>query len=531
MICALLVSSCAKQESSSSSKTLSDEEMSSISTSMNTLISDLSTEEESGEESVLTSEEASTEETVSHQESTDEPTSEAESSEETFSYQESATEVTSEQVTSEEESLTSDSSVESLTSDSLTSDVITSDSEMTSKDDPMKYWAGLSKNQFGDAFRKTLKALINDTGSKTIGYSANNAVLAESDKALNGKAGIIPFYHPDYCATTGWNKEHVWPDSRGAGKSGPGADPQMLRPTANACNSARGNNFYGLNGSNEFDPARCSADTKNGDPYPLYEPARGEAARIIFYVAARYGTDTNMTLSNNPSDSADKHTMGTLKYLVQWNNQYPVTAQEIRRNNYLHEQGFARNPFIDNRDFVNYIWDENGYRKNAYDEGTLPGGSEWIPDSSEYTSHTHEETTSLEPIVIEGDYTFDSSANWPTSYPSSESIIADDYNIRFGYYYAATYNNFDSLQFKKGVDAYICNVDAFEPIDKLVVTMASGGNALTVYAGDAKNPSTEVKPNQDGSYSLNGARYLKLVNKASNAVYLKQFKLSFVDNI
>ena len=58
--------------------------------------------------------------------------------------------------------------------------------------------------------------------------------------------------------------------------------------------------------------------------------------------------------------------MGTLRYLIQWNNQYPVTEQEKRRNECLDKEGFSRNPFIDDRELANYIWDEEGLRKEAY---------------------------------------------------------------------------------------------------------------------------------------------------------------------
>lgn len=211
--------------------------------------------------------------------------------------------------------------------------------------------------------------LINSTGNRTISYSTNNAILAESDKALKNQKGIIPFYHDENAATTDWNKEHVWPRSRGAGKTGAGADPHMLRPTYTNDNSSRGNNFYGIpktDGSKTYDPA-CLG----------YEPARGESARIIFYVATRYygqcflGTK-GLELSNNPNDLASENTMGRLDRLIEWNRKYPVTDQEKRRNESLDKQGFGRNPFIDHPELVEYIWNSNGLRNSSSDiEGPI----------------------------------------------------------------------------------------------------------------------------------------------------------------
>lgn len=295
-------------------------------------------------------------------------------------------------LSSEETTLVSASEEES------SSDIVNSSSPDSSKSSDGQHVPDVDSRwpvnfaEYGAAFRNRLAKLIRSSGTKTIGYKANNNVLAVSDKAINGKAGIIPFYHPDDCSTTDWNKEHVWPSSRGAGESGPGSDPQMLRPTAKSCNSARGNKFFGI-GSDVFDPAECSGDS---DSFPLYEAARGEVARIIFYCATRYydtcgsggssSGDAPLSLSNNPNDSAGKHTMGRLDYLVEWNNKYPVTAQEVRRNNYLHSQGFARNPFIDHPEYANWIWDKQGIRTS-------------LPDTD-----TPIESTSIEPISYKHSY-------------------------------------------------------------------------------------------------------------------------------
>lgn len=222
-------------------------------------------------------------------------------------------------------------------------------------------WADLDFYSYGAEFRDQLARLIEDTGDRTVSYSGSTDILRESDESPDHPGCITPFYHPDTDYLTdnypnNWNKEHVWPNSRGAGKSGPGSDPHMLRPTVKEENTDRGNNFYGI-GSKQFDPASVVG----------YEPSRGEAARIIFYVATRY--HNKLSLSNNPNDSTSENTMGTLRYLVQWNNRYPVTDAEIRRNEYLDSAGFGRNPFIDNPDFANYIYTEEGLRTSVYEGG------------------------------------------------------------------------------------------------------------------------------------------------------------------
>ena len=378
------------------------------------------------------------------------------------------------------------------------------------------YWKSLQRSEYGETFRKSIQSLINKSGNKTIQYSDNNAVLAKSDQALNGKAGIIPFYHSDECATTSWNKEHVWPDSRGAGKSGPGSDPQMLRPTASSCNSARGNKFYGVN-SNEFDPARCSIDTKNGDPFPLYEASRGEAARIIFYVAARYGNGSRMTLSNDPTDSKTLCTMGTLKYLYEWNNKYPVTAQEIRRNNYLHSQGFARNPFIDDRNLVNFIWDEKGLRTTPF-EGDIPEVEDLsLPPVDESISYNDSEIGSLEMK----DFSIDTWGFLPGAYPKEAEQIVTFSGIRFACKNVATFDKGKTLQIKKE-DGYFANVDPI-PFNSLEITLSSGELPL-VYAGTSRGEETLLEPSNN-RFSLQNARYFKF--RSNNLGAIKVSSISF----
>ncbi len=289
----------------------------------------------------------------------------------------------------------------------------------TSKNTLNTMWKDLDLNTYGNTFRAKLQTLINATGNKTISYKTNNSVLSQSDKASSG-SGVVPFYHADTDSTTNWNKEHVWPNSRGAGKTGLGADPHMLRPTISTENSSRSNYFYGnggSDGSNTWDPASFG-----------YEPARGEAARIIFYCATRYyktcGTggsssgSAGLELSNNPNDNKDLHTMGRLDRLIEWNNKYPVTEQEKKRNEYLYSNNFGRNPFIDHPDLANYIWDVNGIRSTKY-TGTISSGG----NSGSDTGNTDTDST---------DYSYEydvvSDLTKLSSY-TNVSIIATDNNV------------------------------------------------------------------------------------------------------
>ncbi len=275
-----------------------------------------------------------------------------------------------------------------------------SSSEITSvsRPDADPKW-NVNFNEYGNTFRKTLQTLIKGYKSRTATYSDCLSIGAKAAAYPTlGSNEFVPFYHaaPNVTegvisstgnaktGTKGCNREHVWPDSRGCGKTGPGSDPFIIRPTLTSDNTDRKNYFYGESGGSTWDPKSCG-----------YENARGEAARVILYAAtAYYGTcgtggsskgSNPLELTNNPNDGKDNHTMGKLVDLLKWNKQYPVTAIEKQINDYLAKQGYGRNPFVDHPEYANYIWNTTGVRTTPVAGGE--GGSTPLPprvDENEY---------------------------------------------------------------------------------------------------------------------------------------------------
>ena len=225
----------------------------------------------------------------------------------------------------------------------------------------------------GAEFRNALQTIMASKKVKTISYSECLGVGAKAAAYPTASSStFVPFYHDaSTTATTGQcNREHTWPNSRGSGKEGPGADPFIIRPTLTSENSDRGNLFYGNTKSNEWDPASCG-----------FDGARGESARVILYAATMYYKN-GLSLSNNPSDATSKKTMGTLSTLLTWNTTYAPTPIEIQINEYLSANGYGRNPFVDHPEYANYIWDRNGLI-----DGEIP------PDPTEFTDGLDIEST------------------------------------------------------------------------------------------------------------------------------------------
>ena len=205
----------------------------------------------------------------------------------------------------------------------------------------------------GAEFRNALQTKMVSKKTSSSSYSSCLSIGAKAAAyPTSSSSTFVPFYHDaTVTATTSQcNREHTWPNSRGSGTSGPGADPFIIRPTLTSENSDRQNFFYGTKGKSakEWDPASCG-----------FEASRGESARVILYAATMY-YQNGLSLSNNPNDSTDLKTMGTLSTLLAWNAAYAPTPIEIQVNEYLSSNGYGRNPFVDHPEYASYIWDNNG---------------------------------------------------------------------------------------------------------------------------------------------------------------------------
>ena len=458
---------------------------------------------------------------------------------------------------------------------------------ITSVDASSSAWNALDYSSYGVEFRNQLSELIYDTGHRTIGYSSNNEVLKHSDASPTHPDEVVPFYHSEEDHTNSWNKEHTWPNSRGAGKSGPGADPHMLRPTYSSENSSRGNDFYGPEGNRQWDPASLG-----------FEGARGEAARIIFYVSTRYHS-RGLVLSNNPNDNWDViKSMGTLRYLVEWNNKYPVTNSERRRNDYLEEEGFGRNPFIDNPDLANYIYDVNGLRTTPYHGGdhnpdgvyltlspsslSLPVGergelSVSVYGASEDSLNVYSYDTSVATVTSISDTEFrveavgvgetsifvssteDPSASVSCSvevYDPDEVVTGDrqieltasslnlgQYNdsdqtvevggVAFGYNTVGNFDGGRTIQMKKS-QGKIWNEANNGNIQSIVVSYTKGAESVACYFGDSLKPNNgKANPTSSGevyTYRPSGpATYFQLVNGNASVANIQSIQINFAE--
>lgn len=212
----------------------------------------------------------------------------------------------------------------------------------------------------------TLKAQLNGIidGHTNIGYDAARTALQVTDadvahpghmftvydrQSLNVAAinpgGPIPGW--DNAAT--WNREHVWPRSRGILDSGmDDADLFNLRPALTAGNGSRQNfNFGAVYDSQPFGLVTAP----NPDMWYAGNADAGMIARQTFYMAVRYdGTDASTTdlelATGNPAASGS--VLGDKERLLEWHYAAPPDDFERRRNQIIYDDyQHNRNPFTD----------------------------------------------------------------------------------------------------------------------------------------------------------------------------------------
>ena len=209
----------------------------------------------------------------------------------------------------------------------------------------------------------------------------------------------------------GINQEHIWAKSQGfeeLGDGGARGDPMHLWAADGKSNNLHSNDSFGY-----VDMSKTYS-TPSGIPYAqnnlkgtsntlgsgsVFEPQdsdKGDIARAIFYMAARYnyisGSDKDGIDSDNPnlkvsqmagskasytSTTSIPGEMGCLTDLLYWNHIDPPDEFEIHRNNLLfNNYTHNRNPFIDYPEWADYIWGSVKYDGRNYQSyNSTPTGS------------------------------------------------------------------------------------------------------------------------------------------------------------
>jgi len=239
-------------------------------------------------------------------------------------------------------------------------------------DPPPGYYntaAGLS----GEALQTALRGII--SGHTVIPYTSSTvpdtwAALKVLDEDPGDSTKIKLTYSGVSVLKSdpGWNREHLWPQSRGIGDSGADySDLFNLRPAYASVNSARSNKFFDESDPGDpgyQSPAASLAAVNTSSDSNSWEPMdneKGDIARALFYMDIRY--DGNLSIDPNTSDLVLENQidvisdMAVLQTLLAWHDMDPPSEEERRRNHQIYTlyQG-NRNPFVDHPEYAEFIF-------------------------------------------------------------------------------------------------------------------------------------------------------------------------------
>jgi serine protease len=239
-----------------------------------------------------------------------------------------------------------------------------------------KYYTKVN-GKTGEELKKTLNDIITENHKKLTYKKAYNA-LEFTDEDPNNPENIILFYtgrsqakklRSQFDYKNGWNREHVWPKSKGFKSQSSNyayTDLHHLRPTDTTVNSSKGNKDLDDGGKNVKEAKGTKSDYDSWEPR---DEIKGDVARMMFYMAVRYEglgdkyDDYDLELVDYTGTESSKEDFdgryGKLSTLLEWHALDPVDDRERLRHERVYEIQKNRNPFIDNPEWVGYIWPEN----------------------------------------------------------------------------------------------------------------------------------------------------------------------------
>ena len=257
--------------------------------------------------------------------------------------------------------------------------------------------------------KSTLTTLMTSTHKDESTY-ANCRDYAYYTDCENGNTTYVTTLYTSHSATksewnTGWNREHVWPQSLGGGNtSGGGADLHHIRPSESGVNSSRGNKKYG-----ETDNSNKVTSSKTGllggySTSTYFEPldnVKGDVARICLYVYVRWGSSWGADSVTEVFQSVD--------VLLEWCALDPVDTWEMERNDVIQGVQGNRNVFIDYPELAWKIFGktvpsnlvspsngvENGTVSGGGNQGGNEGGSQGGNEGGTTPSCTHTNKTTV----------------------------------------------------------------------------------------------------------------------------------------
>ncbi|MGU3375153.1 endonuclease [Chryseobacterium sp. M5A1_1a] len=314
---------------------------------------------------------------------------------------------------------------------------------------------------------------------------------------------------------TGYNREHMMPQSTFYSNYPMYSDLFYVIPTDAKINQLRSNYPYGISSTV---PANILATFTNSSkigkstipnlPYTgyVYEPIdefKGDVARSILYFSIRYegklGTfkytaNANPASDTNPLDGTEERAFepAYIAMLLQWHQQDPVSQREIDRNNTVYNIQKNRNPLIDNPNWVTAIWSQT-------------------PDA------TAPQTPSN--LVSTQNSAYFTNLSWT---PSSDTDIIGYKVYQNGNLVATTKGTTASIDHLTPSTTYNYTVKAYDA--GYLLSPESNIASITTLATDVYSKDLFVSKYLEGSSNENKA--IEITNKTGHPINLSDYRLS-----
>lgn len=230
-----------------------------------------------------------------------------------------------------------------------------------------KGYSGLSYSGLWDAFKTTD---VHPGTTKIWDMYSDCSFIAGKDQG-SSSANECVYY----------NREHSVPKSWFGGSTGKGIGTDLFHivPTDVHVNSKRSNYPFGETNHPDYTYAGSKLGKSDFSGYSgiVFEPAdeyKGDFARNYFGVRAKWSS-TNITQSNGnimftstcTSSSGYGLSSYSIKLLMKWHREDPVSDKERDRNDAIEKEQGNRNPFIDYPYLAEFFWGEKKDQELNFD--------------------------------------------------------------------------------------------------------------------------------------------------------------------
>ena len=234
--------------------------------------------------------------------------------------------------------------------------------------------------------RASLNAIVSN-GAVELGYSNTTQAIYAADEDPANPNNVLLMYgrgtraksasggsNDGNALTGGWNREHMFPQSKFSSAEPMQSDIHALAPCDADVNSARLAYPYDTVASPTYTDA--FGNRHNGSRWEPADVDKGRAARAILYMDVRYegrNGEADLVVINSYPGPTGSNEMAYLNTLLTWHRLYPPGAFERVRNQKAYNRQGNANPFVDHPEWAARVWGGSAWVMGNGDTLTVAG--------------------------------------------------------------------------------------------------------------------------------------------------------------